>query len=481
MLSGSRPFRCAVLLAAIAILVGACAGRPAAVVSPVSPPPSFSPSGEKDLPEQWWRSFGDADLDRLVEMALGGSFTLRQAWDRLTQAQAIARKVGASLYPNVDAQAGAGGSLSDKGRMVELNVGLAARYEVDLWGRLRAERDAERLAVLASQEDLVAAAISLSAEVALAWFKLLERRAQLNLLKAQHELSSQVLAVVALQYGQGLGAAADILQQRQNLESLVGDEATMRGQVQVLEHQLAVLVGRPPGVQVASARDTLPLLPALPRAGIPSELIGRRPDLRSALRRVEEADRRTAAAVADRWPRLSLSAGVSTSAGYGPPFLWGWLVNLAANLVAPLVDGGARRAEVDRARARAAELLNRYGQVALVALREVEDALTKEHNTGRLVDSLERQLQLSAAVVDQVRGRYLQGAEEYLRVLDAVLRHQALERSLLVARWELLAERVALCRALAGGWKMTAPTSTGTPEAASRANASSSAVAGRAP
>jgi len=179
--------------------------------------------------------------------------------------------------------------------------------------------------------------------------------------------------------------------------------------------------------------------------------------VRAALHRVQEADRRVAVAVADRWPRLTLSAGASVSAGYGPAFFWGWLANLAANLVAPLVDGGARRAEVDRVRAKSAEALHRYGQVVLTSLKEVEDALVRERQIGLQVASLERQLRLSGDVVDQVRGAYLQGAEEYLRVLDALGRHQALERALLAARRERFEQRIALCRALAGGWALPAP------------------------
>ncbi|MDY0000387.1 MAG: TolC family protein [Polyangia bacterium] len=440
-----------------AAVMVACASSPRQVSSPAKLPARFTSSDGPRLPDRWWESFDDQDLNRLVKEALEASFTLRQAWDRLAQAKALARKVGAGMLPDLDAQAGAKAGWSKQGAALGWNVGLVATYEVDLWGRVRSERAAERFAVLATREDLSTAAISLSAEVTLCWFQLLERRAQLSLLRAQRELSVQVLDGVMLRFGVGQASAADVLQQRQSVESLAGDESGVRGQIGVLENQLAVLLGKAPGTFVAPVRDSLPSLGPLPGAGVPAALLARRPDVRGALRRVEEADQRVGAALADRWPRLSLSATIGASGTYGPPALWTWLANLAANLVAPLFDGGSRRAEVERVRAKASEALNKYAQVVLTAIKEVEDALGRERESTRQVESLERQLRLSGQVVGQLRAAYLQGAEEYPRVLDVLIRHQLLERALLAARRERLEHRVALCRGLAGAFPIPAP------------------------
>ncbi|MFH2007848.1 MAG: efflux transporter outer membrane subunit [bacterium] len=417
-------------------------------------PSAFSRAGGAKLPERWWRAFGDPELDRLVKLALSGNPGLRAARARLDQSRALARKAGATLYPQLDAEAGISGTASKDTKSVSLVLGVAASYELDLWGRVRASRDAARLDVSATRETLRATAISLSAEVATAWYQLVERQGQLALLRRQVALNEQVLALVSFKFGQGQARAADVLQQRQLIESLRGDRSQVESQAQVLRHQLAVLAGRAPGKLVPRRIRGLPRLPPLPRAGVPARLLERRPDVRSAYYKVRAANRRVAAALADRFPRLSISASASVTGGFNPGAFYSWLTNLAANLLAPIFDGGARKAEVARSRAESREVLAGYGQVILVALREVEDALTRERELGRYLGSLDRQLRLSGAVTKQTQHSYLNGEEEYLRVLDALIKHQALERARMTVQRDLLLNRIALCRALAGGWKL---------------------------
>ncbi|MGA1193738.1 MAG: TolC family protein, partial [Kiritimatiellia bacterium] len=134
-----------------------------------------------------------------------------------------------------------------------------------------------------------------------------------------------------------------------------------------------------------------------------------------------------------------------------------WITTLAANLVAPVIDGGAKRAEVERARAALSEAINTYGQTVLTALGEVENALVREQRQRELLDSLHRQLELATQVTDQTRERYLRGIGDFLRVLTAELSQQNLERNVLAAERELREFRVALCRALSGGFDLERP------------------------
>jgi len=427
------------------------------VVLPVQVPARFSQSGGAKLPGRWWSAFGDPELNRLVGLALASNPGLGIAWARLDQARAVARKAKAGLYPTLDATAGISGTLARDGRSASVTAGLAASYEVDLWGRVRATRDAAWLELLATREGLMAAAISLSAEITNAWYQLVERQGQLRLLDHQLATSKQVLLLVTLNFQQGQGGAVDVLQQRQLVESLKGERTGVRAQAQVLRHQLAILVGKPPGTLRIKRVQQLPLLPPLPRAGIPSSLLQRRPDVRSVYLKVRAANRRVAVALADRYPRLSLGASASLTGGVNPGAFYTWLTNLVANLIAPLFDGGARKAEVARTRAVAAEALQEYSQTILVALREVEDALTRERQQKKLIVSLDRQLRLSGRVVLVSSHSYLNGVETFLRVLDAQLRHQSLQRARLTAGRDGLLQRVALCRALAGGWTLSRP------------------------
>lgn len=429
----------------------------------IEPPQgTFSATGTEALPDRWWQSFDDPALDRLVEQALTGNLTLQRTWDRLDQARAIARKAGAEAWPQVNADAGFTRARSETGDRKEIdniyNLGLAVSYEVDLWGRIGSSREAARLDAIASAENLQTAALTLTAQVATTWFQLLEQNEQVELLEQQLATNLKTLELISVQFRTGQVGIADLLQQRQVVESRRGELSLAQARRQVLKHQLAVLLGLPPDRAPALAVDRLGELPPLPVTGLQSDLLERRPDIQAAWLTLQAADQRVATAVADRFPRLSLTGRASTVDEDISGLFDDWLASLAANLVAPVIDGGRRRAEVDRTRAVAAEALHAYGQTVLEALAEVEDALVREQKQREYLDSLNRQLELAVQATGRIRDRYINGAEDYQRVLISILSEQQLQRSTLTARTELFANRVKLCRALAGGWDISRPT-----------------------
>ena len=434
------------------------------VESPVEIPEEFAMSGENALADQWWSVLEDEDLNALIEQALAGNLSLKKAWDRLDQARAIARKAGADQYPSVDMEAGASRLyIREDGETSHNNtfsLGLVAGYEVDLWGRIRAARDAAVLDALGSREDLMAAALTLSAQVASTWYQLVEQYGQRKLLDEQIQTNQKVLQVVTLRFRRGQAGAADVLQQRQLVESKHGEIARVEADIKVLEHQLSILLGYPPTESVARQVTELKDMPPLPETGLPADLILKRPDIRSAYYRVQATDQRVAEAIADRFPRVSLSAQITGSDEQVGDLFDNWLATLAANLVGPILDGGKREAEVTRARAAASEELHNYGQVILNALGEVEDALAVENHQRDYINSLDQQLVFSGQAMDRVKDRYTKGAEDYLRVLDALLTHQQLQRTRLTARRELIQDRIDLCRALGGGWQVARPDQT---------------------
>ncbi len=442
------------LCSVIWLITTACSSSQLASRDPVSLPPSFSSSGEAALPDRWWTTFEDAILDRLIAQALSSNFNLMSGWDRLDQAAARARRAGAALWPSLNGEAAAGYTFSNGDDFANFSLGLAASYELDLFGRIRSTRDAAAFDVLATEENLKAMAISLSAEVASTWYQLVERRAQLGLLGRQDETNRQMLDLVTIRFRSGQATAADLLQQSQLVESNRGDQIELKAQIELLQHQLAVLQGQVPGTASAPTADELIVLPPLPRTGLPAELVQRRPDVRSAFAQLHAADRRVAAAIADRFPRLSLAARGSTSAPDMRDLFSNWLVNLSANLLGPIFDGGQRKAEVALARATLQDAFHQYGQTMLIALKEVEDALTRERSAREGLDSLERQLEFSAQVIERTRDSYSKGAESFMRVLDTMLRHQALERAKISSQLNLVQYRIGLCRALAGGWPL---------------------------
>jgi multidrug efflux system outer membrane protein len=430
-----------------------CASRPQEIQAPVDLPESFAASGIETAPDRWWTAFGEPELDAVVEQALGTNLDLESAWHRLREAQAVARRDAADLYPTLDAAVDAGWQRPEASNGDQVQLGLFAAYEVDLWGRIGASAEAERLRAAASLADYRATALTLAAEVTRTWIALVETRNQIDLLDRQLEANRGVLASLEVRFSSGLVLAVDVLRQRQLVEATEEQRIAQEGRLAVLEHLLAVLLGRAPRSGTGANARELPPLPPLPNTGLPVNLVQRRPDVEAAYRRLQAADRDLAAAVSARYPRLTLTASATTADDDASDLFDDWIRSLAGSLLAPILRGGELAAEVDRNEAVRAGLLADYGQVSLTALAEVEDALALEASQLRRVASLERQVDLSEASYRRLEAQYLNGFTEFIDVLVAQNSEQRLRRDLLSARRELLEHRVALYRALAGGFE----------------------------
>ncbi|MFG0299357.1 MAG: efflux transporter outer membrane subunit [Phycisphaerales bacterium JB047] len=450
---------CSLSLASALIL--GCQTSIRSVPGVVELPQSFTRSGESVLPEQWWTSFDDPGLNAAIDMALQDNFDLRSAWDRLAQAQAIARSEGADLTPSVDGTAGIGRSYTQNSTTDSsagsYALGLSMSYELDVWGRVRSVRDAAVFDAQASEQDLHAAAITLSASVATVWYQLGEQLEQIQLIQQQDDSNRKVLELLTLQFNQGQILAADVLRQKQLVEQTAGELTLAERDATITRHQLAVLLGRSPNDDLGLPDPELASLGPLPATGLPSELLQRRPDLLSAEMAILAADRDLATAIADQYPRVSLSASIETGGTQIRDIFDDWMANLAANLTQPLIDGGRREAEVDRNEALVSEAINAYGSAVLTAIQEVEDALSEESHQQRYHRSLVQQLETAGQVYERTRDSYLNGQLNYISVLDALISQQSLQREELSSRQSLLEARIELCRALAGSWELPQP------------------------
>lgn len=416
---------------------------------------AFSASGDASVPDAWWTALGDPALDAHVRDALGANFSVRAAFARLDGAQAVVRRTRAALAPSVSADVG--GNLSSDGplgggRRAPFEVGLGISWEIDLWGRVRAQVDGETARTAATREDARAAALSLSAEVAEVWVGIAAAHEQLALLDAQIATNQSLIEVVEARVLHGLAGPADLHRQERLLEQTRAQRIAADADLQVLHHQLPVLLGRPPQESVSPLPTALPPLPPLPDAGVPAELIRRRPDLRASEHALRAADADVAAAIADLFPRLTIGAGTSWSPPTAESLLAGWLASLAASVVAPLFEGGARRAEVRRNRAVVEQRLAEYGDAALRALQEVEDALVRDRQQDALVQNVARRVALAERAVESLGARYQGGHDVgFLDVVTAQAAAQQLQREQIDQRRRHLEQRIGLYRALAGG------------------------------
>ncbi len=439
------------LLSALLFIHTGCSVDSTPVTDIVDMPQGFSASGQQDIPDRWWTIFEDSQLNAIVAEVLNANFTLRSAWQRLREAEAVVVRESAGLYPMADGYAEGARTQSQSDDSGTSQLGLAAEYEVDLWGRIRSNVDARRYEAKARRADYQTVALSLAAETVLTWFRLNEAFAQTQLIREQIGANEKILRLLKSRFDSGQIRTADILRQQRLLESTREQLITAESRMGVLEHRLAVLMGKSPAMEAAYVYHPVPDLPPLPQTGVPAELVQRRPDVRTAFHQLQAADQRVAAAISDQYPRLTITASVYTTDTGTARLFDDWVRSFAGGLTAPLFDAGRREAEVHRTRAVKEQRLYSYGQAVLTAFQDVEDALILEEKQRERLISLTEQTSLAEETFERLNNEYLNGVSDYIDVLVALTNKQQLERDVIAARMTLLAYRISLYRALAGG------------------------------
>ena len=452
------------LFCLLVVICTACAPYAPALREPLSVPGAYvsAPSGTNsvhDNKENWWTSFGSAELDVLVAEALYDNFDVRTAHARLLQREAVARKSGADVWPSLTGTAGAGhtrrsvqagqGAERMESGSDAVNLGLAVSYEADLWGRVRSVREAETLRAAAGSEDIRTARMTVAASVAGTWLRLVTAREEIRLLESQIDTNRVLLEALTLRFANALSVGLDVLQQQEIYAASLAELPLLQAEESALLTQLTILLGKVPGQGLFVAASTLPELPPAPSAGIPAELLEQRPDIRSAWLSLAAADWDVSAARADRLPRLTLTAEAAYS-GQPSVLFSNWLSSLAAGLTAPLFDGGRRTAEVDRTLAVAEEQVQQYGKIVATAVGEVQDALINEEKQREHVERLTEQLRYAVVARGEAHQGYLNGRDDFLRFITEHKNVQSLERRLVRQQAALFDSRIALHRALGG-------------------------------
>lgn len=418
----------------------------------IQAPRSYSqtPHGQK-YETRWWREFNSDTLDQLVDTSLSSNPRLDEAWARLAKADAASRVAGALKYPTLTGRAGVSQTRTEDTSSENYAVGALLSYEVDLFGRTDAESKATLFDLAASEEALNATMLSLVGEVVEQWLIFVEQTQLKFLIESQVVVSKTLLDLVELRFSLGKASALDVYQQRQQLASTESGIPDVEARLRKADHALDILTGNAPDQQIIQ-ESKLPKLPPFPDLGSPWELLQMRPDLKQISHKIFAEDERLYAAIADRYPTLDLSLDYSFSASELADLLDSSLLRIAADIVAPLIDGGRRRAEVDRREAILNEQIAKLSNAFLVALKEIEDATTEEKYKLRKVEQIDHQITIARANLSEARSRYLNGLSDYLPVITAVQTMQRLERERITEEKALLATRARLYRALGGNW-----------------------------
>lgn len=456
----------------------------------------------------WWTRFDDPVLDGLVRDALARNLDLRTAQAQLREARAARQAAGAELGPSVNASAAATRSKTSlaagSGTTRELySAGFDASWEPDLFGRLRSGRAAAEASLGSAQEQLRDTRVTLVAEVARNYIELRTAQQRLALAEASLAARRETLQLATWRQQAGLVSALDVAQARTDLESARAGLPSLQAAVVAARHRIAVLLGLTPGALddrlalaadsrsatgdgkaraagpahgataisnsadipdnagAASVASTLAL--AVPRApagiavGIPADTLRQRPDVRAAERRLAAQAARLDEARAARYPSLRLSGSIGWEAlsaqGLGDG---GSLArSLLASLTAPIFDAGRIRAAIGVQDARLEQARVAYEAAVLLALEDVEGALTglasAQERVARLADAVAAARD-TRTIADY---RYQSGLADFLAVLDSQRTLLSLEDQQAIAAGDLAAAQVRLYKALGGGWQAT--------------------------
>lgn len=436
---------------AAALSLGACAGDPELARAPsIAAPDGFIAAAAVETAgsqTDWIASLNDPELPALVEEALAANPDVLGALANWRAAQAGARNARSGLFPSLDGQIGAQSVESQAG----YGIGLDASWQPDVWGRLSDQARAGVLSAEAAQADLYGARLAIAAATANAWFALTEARLQTEIAERDVATRERQLDIVERRFARGVTRSSDVRTARSTLASA---EASLAGRVDAERralNALETLLGRYPESAMTAA-GALPEPGALPAVGGPAELIARRPDVAAAERRLAAAGFSAEAARKALYPSLNLSASVENASGdFSDLFTTtGLTETLSASLLAPIFDGGARRATRDQRAAEARAQAADYVSTALDALEEAETAIHADGRLAERVAALEIARSEADAALGLVERQYASGVATIFELIDAQTRLTQAESALIEARRARLDNRIALHLAVAG-------------------------------
>jgi len=416
---------------------------------------------------QWWLAFNDPALTALVEEASANNANLTVAASRVRQARAIAGIAEADRIAQVGIGIGA-----QRARLSPLESNLApgagtevrnsysarlsASYEVDLFGRVAAGVAAARGDAATSESNFRSVLLALHADVAQTYFRLRALDAELDTVAQAVRLREESVGVTQRRFDLGDIGEFDLSRARTELATARAEAIGLQRQRATGEHALAVLLGKPASSFVAGRSPllTASALPIIP-AGLPSNLLERRPDIVAAQRAMEASNARIGVARGAMFPSLLISAdggGVGGGA-FSDVFRWSsrsWVLGALASM--PIIDGGRNRNNVVRSEAALEESVGAYRQSVLVAFAEVEDSLAGLRILAGQAEQIEAALVSARRAADLAQKLYDAGRSSYLELLDAQRNLSNVERTAVQLRGDRALTTVALIRALGGGW-----------------------------
>jgi len=456
------------------ILLAGCisctAPLPVARPADPAPPATFKTPVLADglqLKPDWWRLFGEAQLDALEQSALASSPTLAIASARVERARAQSSLVAAEFGPRVTADGAVqrfrtsrdvatAPFIGGQRRAVEddqFSTQMTLGWEFDIWGRIKASHEVAQAQLLSSLLEADAVRLMLTAEVATTYLQLRGLDEETQILSAATQSRRDALRVVQLRYDVGVVTDLDLERARTELANAMADASDLARRRNGLENALAQLTGQAPKEFRLPLSGALPSAPAI-AAGIPSEMLQRRPDIAQAQAQRQAAAAQTGVAQAAFYPQIRLTgaAGLASSDLTSLISAPARLFSLGPSISIPILDSGRNQANWRAAQAGLDEAQANFQQKFLIALREVDDALSELAHRRTTAQAQQQAITAASRAARVARLRYEKGAASYLEVTDTERTQLGAERALAQTRAAQWVATVQLVKSLGGGW-----------------------------
>ncbi len=454
------------LAAAVLALLSACAQGPEYQRPEVTVPAAWR-APQIDAADvvntAWWETFGDADLNRLIQDVLDANQDLQIATLRIEEFDARLQISRAALTP----QLGASGEVKrvrySEQRAVPLPLGTDVisnsyegsfnlSWELDIWGRVQRSNEAARAELMSREEVRRGVMLTVATAAASSYMQLLGLDDQLAIMRLNLKNRQEALALIDTKYQGGSASKLDVARARVAAEEIETILPELERQVAVLEGGVSALLARPPGPVPRGKWQALKL-PDVPQ-GVPSDLLARRPDVLAAEQDLVAANARIGVAKAQYFPRLSLTAMLGLSSKEANqwaqrPSMFG---DIGPSMLATIFDGGRIAGDVRQTEAMQKQAVLRYRQTVTVAMKEVEDALISRSKATEQTALLGRQLVSRREVSELTRMRFDGGRSDLKDVLDAELQQLTTEQQQSNSRRDQVVALIAVYKAMGGGW-----------------------------
>ncbi len=452
------------IVPALAALLAGCSTPVPQSLPPQMLPKTFtgpiSPAAQVWPDAGWWQGFGDPELTALVEQAQAGNRDLAVAAARVMQAEAQSTIQRANLFPQVGGQAShinsgcSGQACQQFGQINAFGLNLNASYELDFWGLARDNLRAADEQLKSARFAQVSVALTVTANVADQYLNVLAIRRHIAIANDNIAAINSILDVIKLKVKAGSTSHLDLAREQAQVEAVESQLPGLETQEKQALFSLAVLLGRPPEGFDVKGQDLEKVLAPAIGAGLPSELLLRRPDIAQAEANLASAHANVDAARAAFLPQISLTGSggfVSTAIGtllQGSNFGYSY----GANLLQTIFDGGRLAGQKDLAEGVQKEFVASYQSAALNAYADVENALVQVANTSRAQDHLVREVEAAGEAFQISQLQYRQGATDLLNVLQAQQQLFSAEDQLVQTRLANRQSTIHLYEALGGGW-----------------------------